>query len=216
MMAITLRASRHGFALVDVLVALAITALAGAVLVGLLGFTQRSLQTSRELTRSIERIAAISRLLQTLTEEAYSVRAPGRGISLPHGTAREFSITTTGPRVLDLPQPVSFTLRSETVGENSRMVLQWIDPATGQEHREAIGERLEHAEFSYFGRHDGSAEHSWYPAWANGSGHLEALKLTIKSSAAFAPIDLIVPLRGDLAVQCVRNPYQPGCTLNEQ
>lgn len=210
-----LKGDRHGFALVDVLVALVVASLAGSILVGLFAFIERSAHRTKELAQVDQGVSSISRILRHLTEETYSVRTNKAGTVLPHGTERAFVIATTGPRILGFSQPTLFMLKCETVGEKTRIVLQWNDPNTGQEYAEVAGEPMEQASFSYFGRKDASGERSWQPTWHEESGRLEAIKMTLHSRNMPAPIELVAPLRADLAVQCTRNPHQPGCHFRE-
>ncbi|HZH09006.1 MAG TPA: hypothetical protein VEZ24_01415 [Microvirga sp.] len=208
-----LKEADRGFALVDALVALAVLGLTGSALVGLFVFVERSAQRTLEIAQVDQGITSVSRILRHITEEAYSVRASNAGVVLPHGTDRAFEIATTGPRILGLSRPTLFILKCETLGEEKRIVLHWKDPETGQEHARIAGEPVEHASFSYFGQTGDSAERSWQSEWHNDFGRLEAVKLTLRLRSMPAAIDLVFPLRSDLAVQCTRNPHQRGCRL---
>lgn len=210
-----MQSANQGFALVDVLVALAVTGLAGSILVGLLGFIERSAYQTRELAQIDRGIASVHRLLHQMTEEPYFVRAAGASAAVPYGTKRAFVIASTGPRILGLSRPARFQLECEITGEETRILLRWTDPDTGREHTEVAAAALDHASFSYFGRHGTSAERSWQPEWQDKSSRLEAVKLTLHSRGMPIPVELVAPLRADLAMQCTRNPHQPGCQVRE-
>lgn len=203
----------QGFALVDVLVALAVTGLAGSVLVGLLVFIESSIHRSRDLAQADQGTAVVSRILRQLTEDAYSVRAGHSGVVHPHGTDRTFVIATTGPRILGLSRPALFTLEAAISGGKTRIVLRWKDPDTRQEHAEIAGALVDHASFSYFGQDSDFAERSWKPTWEGKRGRLEAIKLTLSSREMPTPIELVAPLRASVPLQCIRNPHQLGCSF---
>ncbi len=208
--------SNQGFALVDVLVALAVTGLAGSVLVGLFVFIESSIYRTRELAQADRGTAVVSRILRQLTEDGYSVRASHSGVVHPHGTDRAFVIATTGPRILGLSRPALFTLESEIAGGKTRIVLRWKDPDTGQEHAEIVGALVDRASFSYLGRDSAFAERSWKPTWEGKRGRLEAIKLTLSSRDMPTPIELVAPVRASVPLQCIRNPHQPGCSFGEE
>ncbi|NIX78436.1 hypothetical protein [Microvirga terricola] len=198
-----------GFALVDVLVALTIAGLATSILVGLVAFADRTKQNIREEAQLTEDITAIDAVLRTLAEEPTSMSATET--NRPHGDPTEFSVPTTGPRILNQSQPVLFKLRSEDIDAQRRIVLIWRDAATGQERLEGLSSLFKSATFSYFGQRSGSEDHAWYPSWRPNSGRLEAVRLTLSAASLHNEIELIVPLRGDVPLDCLRKPHQAAC-----
>jgi hypothetical protein len=207
--------NESGFTLVDMLVALAVTGLAGSLLVGLFAFIDKSAGRARTQAEIHENFVAVSSILRSLTEEAYSTPRTATGIIQPHGTASAFTIPSLGPRVLSLARPALFTLTSEDEGERKRMVLSWMEIRTGHERREALGSLIDGAEFSYFGEMERGGVRAWRPNWNASSGNLEAIKLTLRAPALQGPLEIIMPLRADLAADCIRNPHRVHCSARQ-
>jgi hypothetical protein len=207
--------NESGFTLVDILVALAVTSLAGSLLIGLFSFIEKSASRTRAQVEIHEDLVAIGSILRSLTEEAYYSPQVAEVTIHPHGMASAFTIPSLGPRILSLTRPALFTLKSEEDGSRKRMVLSWVEIRTGREHREALGSPITSAEFSYFGEVEKGGIRSWQPNWNASSSGLEAIKLTLRAPELRSPLEIISPLRADIAAECIRNPHHSHCSAKQ-
>ncbi|MGO4389326.1 type II secretion system protein [Microvirga sp. 2YAF29] len=207
--------NESGFTLIDMLVAMTVTGLAGSLLIGLFSFIERDAERARAQVEIHDDLVAIGSVFRSLTEEAHLSPREAEGIIHPHGTASAFTIPSLGPRVLSLARPALFTLKSENEGQRKRMVLSWKETRTGHERREALGSLIDGAEFAYFGAMERDGVRAWQPNWDASARNLEAIRLTLRPSALQAPLEIVMPLRADLAVECIRNPHRIHCSARQ-
>jgi hypothetical protein len=203
-----------GFALLDVLVALAVAGLAGSVLAGLVAFADRDAHETGARSAAHDSLLAADRILRLLTEDAHALLPNDPANSRPHGTESEFTTVSLGPRVFGLDQPARFSLRVEGGSDKKALVLAWRDPASGQDHREAVTGALETGSLKYFGQPKGADARRWLPSWKASDGQLEAIRLTIRPAASRSVTELVVPLRAHLPAACLRDPRLAGCERN--
>lgn len=204
---------RGGFALVDILVALAVAGLAGSTLVGLVAFVGRQQQEALRREHMQDSTIAARLILQTLLSEAPALAQGGqRGTGL-RGTDEEFVISSLGSQVLGLDHPVPFTLRTETVGAEKNLVLSWTSGASGPEHREKVAEGYREAEFSFFGRSTPSDQPIWRSRWVESESRLEAVRLRMHFDHMSSTTEIVVPVAADFPAACLRNPRLPDCPL---
>jgi Tfp pilus assembly protein PilV len=200
-----------GFALVDVLVAMAVTALAAAALTGLIAFTNRFAQSARATAEVMRGAAAAEGILQALTQDAHAPGEANRSASGPQGTPDEFTTTTFGPPVLALDHPTSFTLRVEAADRGKVLILVWRDEAARRERRERVAGPVRDATFSFFGQTTAAGERRWNAIWRAESGQPEAVRLTLVIMEGSHPVTIIARWLADVPAACLRNPRRAGC-----
>lgn len=204
--------SRAGFALVDLLIALAIAGLIAASLMGLISFLERQRQVSREQRHDAELTAAGERILRSLVEGVAPAVANDPSGPTAEGTADHLSLRSWGPPVLALARPVRFTLQSEPDRTRRRLILSWRDPDTGRVHRESVAEEIAQASFSYFGLVVQERVRRWQAAWDARTGPLEAVAMRLSVSNEARASTLVIPLRPTLPQSCARDHNLPGCS----
>jgi len=200
-----------GFTLLDVLVALAVTGLAGSILVGLVTFINRSTTRIHAEANAVTRLAAVRLVLASLSREAYSPAPNAPDTSRPHGTNTRFSVRARGPAILGLGQAAEFSVVYRPAASGSQLSLEWRDPDTDKFYRELLISDLESAEFAYFGAIRGASVRTWHPAWRPDGQSPEAVRVSIRARTFPTPVDIILPLRATLPSACLRNPRHPGC-----
>lgn len=201
----------EGFTLLDVLVALVVTGLAGSILIGLVSFIHQSTTRLQAEAETAARLTAIRLILTSLAREAYSPALNAPEISRPHGTETAFSVRTRGPAILGLGQSAVFQVLAQSAGQTSDLLLEWRDPDDGKPHRELLVGNLESAGFTYFGAIEGSKARTWRVSWEPGDRSPEAVRLSIKARGFPTPFEIVVPFRAELPSACLRNPRHPGC-----
>ncbi len=211
-------ADQAGFALVDLLVAMAVAGLAGAVLVGLVAFAER--QQAGAIRREKEREGALvlERVLRLLVDGAPPFMAGASPSSTVVGDEREMTVVSTGLPVISLPQAAPFRLRREMRGAHADIVLSWVDDA-GQAQRVILAQGVSDLTFSYLpfesdrSRDRDSRHEAWQARWRAEDGALTALRMVFRFESASAPWEIVIPFRANLPAACLRNPRQAGCVL---
>ena len=204
-------ASRAGFTLLEMLVAVTLLALITALLTGSLRFGARVWETGEQAGED-SRVAAVQRLIFQWLQEAEQMRMPGadrdplRGTFEGHPAALRFLGVQHG-----IGLPGGFYLGDLYLreGEDGRSALvlrhrpvrpvaeglMEIIPETGGEERVFL-ENVAHIDFAYFGRENVTLAPAWLEDW---SGRLD-LPLMVRVRLRFAEgdrrqwPDLIVPL----------------------
>lgn len=209
---------QHGFALIDLLVAIAVAGLAGSVLLGLVAFTHR--HHAGVVHRGSVRDGALvlERVLRSLVSGAppFLSGAPQRsGVS---GDGQQITIISTGPSILNLSRETSFQLRREVGTFEGKVVLSWTDD-TGTTQRVTLASGVSELMISYLspettsgkGRHPAGA--LWRSQWRPEDGALSALRFAFRLGPSLIRREIVIPFWPDLPTACLRNPRQAGCDL---
>ncbi|MGO4571640.1 type II secretion system protein [Microvirga sp. 2TAF3] len=205
-------ADKAGFALVELLVAIAVAGLAGSILVGLLAFLERNSAETERRIREHESVLAVERILRILVAGAPAF-VPGAPIrSGGFGNEREFTVLSVGPPILGLPRSAVFTLRREGQSAVSDIVLTWTDEG-GEGRQEIVAQNISDSTFAYLPLQTNSPDATWRSRWRAEDGPLRALRLSLRFAPASIARVIVIPMQADFPATCLRNPRQIGCTL---
>lgn len=199
---------QKGFALVDVLVALTIAGLAGSVMIGLIAFVGHQTFNLDRKAQIRSGFLSVDLTLRSLAEHAYLLDGAGTG---PHGSPDEFFVISEGPPILLLSRSTAFTLKREKQVDTEQLVLIWRDQKTKQERHEVVMQDLKSVSFSYFGKPIGSDSPAWHSSWSARAGHLEAVRLSLRTSSMQSEMEFMAPIRSQVSVSCLRDPAQRQC-----
>lgn len=200
---------RAGFALVDLLVSIAVAGLAGSVLVGLVTFLERHVTESERRTREHEAVLVIERAMRSLISSA-SPFAPGMSpLSTVAGNEHEVTVVSTGLPILSLPRSSSFRVRQEG-GPVPKVILRWRSE-TGVEQQEVVLRNVTGLHFAYLPLEAKASGSRWRSQWRAEDGALSALRITMRLSPASAPRVIEIPVQADYPATCLRNARQIGC-----
>lgn len=197
---------KSGFALVDVLVGLAVLGLIGSLLTSVLSLAVRQHRQASAIQRIGEASFAVSRLLHGLAGGTVLVHDRSLGWHSVQGKARELTVVSTGPPILALGAPTRFALKQEKGTRGYDLVMSWADPVSAQERSEVVLADVLEISFSYFA----GAEKRWSPATGR-SGGIEAVRLTIRFAAKADPVDIIANLPARLPASCAADPAAAYC-----
>jgi hypothetical protein len=207
-------ADEAGFALVDLLVAVAIAGLAGSILVGLVAFVAHQGAETARRAREHEDLLAVERIMRIILADAPPFLPGAAPLSGIVGHEREVRVTSTGPPILGLPGATVFHLRGEPRGSASAVVLSFRD-GEGRERRQVIAETTSDLAFAYLPGRAEPASAVWRSVWRAEDGPLAALRMSL----GFGPVSttrvVIIPIQADLPATCLRDPRQRGCTMGE-
>lgn len=202
-----------GFALVDLLTGIAVAGLAGSILVSLVAFVGRNNSDMEQRNREYAETFAVERILHTLVAGSASLLPGTSKASGIGGTEHTMEISSTGLPIFSYPRSTTFVLTQEAKGTGSGIILLWKDEV-GQRRREIILRNASGLSFSYLPSGDGSPEAAgWRSHWRSEDGSLSAVKITFRTSSAPAIRTIVVPIHVSLPAFCLRNPRQPGCTV---
>lgn len=197
-----------GFALVDLLVAVAVAGLAGSILVGLVAFLERQGGEMARRTREHEGLLALERVLRMLVAESPPFLPAAAPRSAIFGDEREVSVVSTGPPMLGLPKVTAFTMHLD--GQDPpAVILAWRDE-DGREQRETVVEAAPEVAFAYLPHAAGSTQAVWRSVWRAEDGPVSALRFSLRSSDR-SPRWVVIPIQADLPATCLRDPRQRGC-----
>ena len=196
-----------GFALIDVLVGLAVVGLVGSLLTGVLSLAVRQQKNAARVQRIEEASLGISRLLQSLAEGAVLAHAGPVGRHSVQGSSGELVVISMGPPVLALGAPVRFFLRREKRRGGYDLLLSWEDPVSRHERTEVVLADAAEISFSYFNASDGH----WTPGTGPQSDRIGAVRLAVRFGRDDLALDLIAPLHTKLPALCAANPTSVDC-----
>jgi type II secretory pathway pseudopilin PulG len=198
--------AQDGFALVDVLVALAIAGLAGSIMMGLVAFVRHQTSSLDQQAQIRSGLLSVDRTFRALGEHAYFVSDAGSG------SPDEFTVITEGPAILQLPYPIPFTLKREKDNDaTDNLVLLWRDPKTKQERHEIVMPGVKSIAFSYFSASTGSTNAAWRLSWHRGDQPPQSIRLIVKPAFMRDSVEFVIPLRSQVSVSCLRDPVQRHC-----
>ncbi|MEE1611416.1 type II secretion system protein [Microvirga sp. CF3016] len=212
------RAAGHaGFALVDLLVAIAVAGLAGSILVGLVAFVERNrAETSRRGSMHAEALI-LERVLRLLVDGAPPLVPGASPHSAVSGDENEVTVVSNGLPVMGLSQASAFRVRAEP-GNGTDVVLRWAEE-TGQPQRAVLAQGISELALAYLPLGAGPAKgrasgnEAWRPRWDSQDGPLRALRLTVRFGPAYPAWVFVIPIEADLPAACLRNPRLGGCAL---
>jgi type II secretory pathway pseudopilin PulG len=196
-----------GFALIDVLVGLAVLGLVGSLLTGILSLAVGQQKNAAEIQRVGEASLGVYRLLQILAEQAVSVRDGPVGWHSVRGKSDELVLTSMGPPVLALGSPARFSLRREKSRRGYDLVMSWEDPISRQVRSEVVLADVAETSFSYFNASDGR----WSSAAGLRSGRIGAVRLVVRFGRDDSTLDLVAPLPAKLPASCAADPTSADC-----
>lgn len=195
-----------GFALVDVLVGIAVLGLIGSLLTSILSLAVRHHQQSAETQRIGEASFAVSRLLHGLVEGTVMVHDRSLGWHSVQGNANELIVVSMGPPILALGAPARFSLKQEKGPRGNDLLMSWRDPASGQERHEVVLTDAAEMSFSYFL----NSEERWSSAPVR-SGGIKAVRLMIRFTTNTNPVETVVNLPARLPASCAADPVDAHC-----
>jgi hypothetical protein len=210
-------AFEDGFALVDLLVAVAVAGLAGSILVGLLAFIERSHAETARRERDHGGAVVVERVLRILLESAPPFVSGMPLRSAVEGDENELIVISNGLPILSLPQAAAFRLRREAGDSGSDALLMWVDDK-GQKQRMLLAQGATELALAYLpldiGLSQGTASRkaTWRSQWRAEDGPLTAVRLTLRSRSTSKPRVFVIPIEADLPATCLRNPRHIGCS----
>lgn len=208
---------RAGFTLVEVLVALAIAALAVASLVHVV---RDAFDLDGHLVaqaRRADATATLFTLVDTLlATTAYEVPAEAGGVSgagpaPPSVTGTEDAVTiwSRGPAVLGLSDRIPFTLAQESADDGAGpVVLRWRSPEGAVEIEPVLA--AQSLRFRYGGTAEGGTI-LWQDQWSGPVAALSRIEVSIADAVTGRRSSMTAAVRPLLPRICARQPMTKGC-----
>jgi general secretion pathway protein J len=207
------RTGESGFALLDMLVGLAVLGLLLSALVTAVSFVtrQQGVLKAREETR--ESVLAAARLMRSLIDGAPAPLERNRGIDLS-GSDRAFIIRSIGPAVLALQEPSVFQIAADLNAGGGNLVVSWKDPQSNGERRRSIAGGLKQASFDYLVQDGRQTEKQWRSSVSAETGQVQAVRLTLLPIEHGSAIEIVTPVRSKIPALCAN--LQAGRTCRAQ
>jgi hypothetical protein len=187
----------RGYALLEVLVALAITLLSVAALLGWLGLTGRYSQKLQTRETTATQLLALERVLRGFVAHPVISEMP-----VLSGDANGLRVRTKGFPVLGHTQAVDFEIRFEA--QDKSLILIGQDRAQ-RPFREKIMTNVERVAFSYQTKKEGL----WQPLWNEDVRALHQIRveITLKghTETVRVPVEAVAPRA------CALDPFTPLC-----
>jgi len=206
----TFSPAEKGFALVDMLVGIAVVGLFLSVLVASVSFVTHQQSVLRRREEAREGALAVKRLMNSLVNGAPVLARLEQRPDL-FGSDTTFSIRSTGPIVLALPEPSIFRIAAIPSNEGIDLVASWTDPQANSERHRTIARGLAEASFTYLVGDPKQGRKRWLPMAPDGTGRIEAVRLTLRSIEAGSSIQIITPIRSEVAALCAYPANTPVC-----
>jgi hypothetical protein len=200
-----------GFALVDLLVAMAVAGLAGSILVGLVAFVERSNAATVRRAQEHHGALAVERILRIFIDNAAPIIPGTPLLSTIAGDEKELIIMSNGPPIVGLPQAASFRLRREDHAALSQVMLSWTDEE-GKQRNEPLARNVSAFTIAYLPRAEGRGAGNWQPRWSAQEGALNAVRVKLRFAGAPEARTFVIPILTDLPASCLRQTRQAGCT----
>ncbi len=211
-------ADEAGFALVDLLVSIAVAGLAGSILVGLVVFVEHDHAKSIRWEREREGAVVVERVLRLVIDNAPPFIPGAPLVSAIAGDEHEVTVISNGPPILNLPQAAAFRLRREAGVSGPDVVLTWFGDEE-QEQRTLLAQAVSELALAYLPRGIDplkgtvSRQMTWRSRWRPEDGPLAALRLELRFGPDSTPRVFVIPIESDLPAACLRHPRQAGCAL---
>ena len=204
--------SKAGFALIDVLVTLAVIGLIASALTGLLRFSVQNLLYIENLKNKNEEFTVAQRLLRALLEGVPSFVSNDRRQPVIRGTNSAIQIWSSGPPILAFNNPHLLSLTVEKRSEKRAMVLQW----TAQDHAqrsETIISDIADLQFEYFltESSDKDRKRKWITTLPVPPYHVQAVKMKLQLSEPRTEMVFIYSVLTTMPHACTADPGQFGC-----
>lgn len=211
------RRASAGFTLLELMVALAVAALAVTGLAHLLGDAaglDARLGDRRRATGEAE--ALFSTLEQLLADPPRELRgealrlAGGPGGPAVSGTKDAIKVLSRGPRVLGLPEPVSFVLSLDpgVTSEGGRVTLGRL-PTTGAFEPEPVARAREFG-LRYAAVAQGG-DPVWTDAWSRPVAELALVEVSFTEAVSGRRVSRVIPVIPSLPRICALRPLLDGC-----
>ncbi|TGE01040.1 PulJ/GspJ family protein [Methylobacterium nonmethylotrophicum] len=212
-----MRQGSAGFTLLEVLIALMISAMALAALTHLvqdaagldarLSVRARSADETQALFALLEDLLLGPEREMTLKAAAQPAASPESSVS---GTDRAIRIVSRGPRILGLMRPAPFRLAFEpTEADRGRIVLRWPSPAGGTDRETVMADvrsfRIRYAEAAQIGIR------SWHDHWSGSVAGLAMVEISLVDAATGHRQSRTIPVASTLPQICVLQPLTSGC-----
>jgi prepilin-type N-terminal cleavage/methylation domain-containing protein len=207
-------AEAAGFALVEVLVAIAIAGLIGSTLVGSIAFFEQRRRDRERQDNIHQAVFAVDHLLRAVMDSAepdLESRPQGTNVE---GTAKRLAILSKGPPIMLLDRPLRLEFEVESHA-GLAIVQSWQEPADGLPHRELVAAGFEAIAFAYLGKSPATGVSAWRPEWSRDMGSAQAVRVSLRPVGATMSFDIVVPIRAEVASACLRKPNQPACPFNQ-
>jgi hypothetical protein len=207
------RTDMAGFALVDLLVAMAVAGLAGSILVGLVAFVERSNAATARRAQEHDGALAVERVLRIVMENADPF-VPGTPVlAAIAGDDKEMVILSNGLPILGLPQAAAFRLRREEQVSGSPVTLSWAD-GEGRSRTEVLARHVSEFAVAYLPRRiQGPGDDAWRRRWSAQEGPLGAVRIRLRFVSASMARTFVIPVRADLPASCLRDARRAGCAV---
>ena len=205
-----------GFALIDLLVAIAVTGLAGSVLVGLVAFVEHIRAETWRRDSEREGALVLERMVRLLIDNAPPFVVGTSSSSAIVGDKHAVALTSNGLPVISLPQAATFRLHRGAGTADKDVVLSWVDDA-GQRQRAVLAHGVSELTFAYLplgaasSKSRDSRQGAWRSQWRAEDGPLSALRMGVQFGPASPLRVFVIPIQADLPASCLRNPRQARC-----
>ena len=211
------RRGRAGFTLLELTVALAVSALALASLTHLVHDAAGLDVRLGERLRAHDETEALVGILELLLSDPQrelngeaSRLAEGSGGPSVYGGAHAITIISRGPRVLGLADPTAFTLSFDagSAPDRGRVSFGW-SPATGKSEPEIVAHARDFA--LRYAAATGRSDLAWTDSWSRPVAALALVKVSYVEAASGRPVSRLVPVVPSLPRICVLRPLLEGC-----
>jgi len=204
--------SKTGFALVDILVALAVLGLIATSLTGLTRFSMQQLLHAEKLKGDSENIAAARRIFSALVERAPSFNKGDKRQPVIKGTKSSLQIWSYGPPILALASPRLITLAQEENNGKKSLNMRWTEQG-GAEESETIIANIARLEFEYFlsAVEDTKAKWGWSSSLPVPPYRIGAVKLKLRLPEKREETIFVYQVLATMPQSCTTNPGRFGC-----
>lgn len=203
---------RAGFALIDMLVALAVAGLIATSLTGLVAFSMQQMTRVQEAKNESEKIAAAGRVLRALLEGVSSFPAGDSRQPAIRGSATSLQLWSLGSPVLALGSPVLFSLNVEKRDNGNALAMRWFVQEQGMR-SEIIISDLSELTFEYFlmSAEDKATFKGWTSSLPKPPYHIQAVKMKLRLQPRHAETEFIYPVLASMPLSCTANEGRFGC-----
>lgn len=207
---LALSKTESGFALLDMLIGLAVLGLLMSGLVASLSFVTKRQEALRTRAEMRESALAVKRLMHSLIDGAPVLSGLDQRPDLS-GSDTAFSIHSIGPAVLALPELSLFEISAISNAGGIDLVVSWNDPQAQTERSRTIARGLAQASFDYLLRDPKQAKKGWRKTASDRAGRVEAVRLTLRSAETEPMIEIITPVRSEVAALCANPANTQTC-----
>ena len=203
---------KAGFALIDVLVTLAVVGLIASALTGLLRFSVQQLSYGEKLKEIDEKFIASQKIFRALLEGAPSFTREDNRQPVIKGTSSALQIWSLGPPILAFNNHHLLILTLENHSGKKTMVLKWV--AQDQTKRsETIISDITDLRFEYFltETSDKFLKKKWITTLPPPPYHVQAVKMILLLPEQQTERIFIHSVLATMPHICTADPGQFGC-----